>query len=433
MGDSSRFEIWTSPKDPMISDRGETTVMNWRHLVCGVIVLAMLGCTKKNPSQAPQDIPAVPVSEVIERAVTDYVEFTGRTEAVDHVDIRPRVTGYVVKIPFREGAEVKQGDLLFEIDPRPYQAQLDQAESQVKLYQAQLKLAKTTLKRDEIVTKTPGAITQQQIDQDEAAVEEANARVEAFRSSVEVYRLNLEFTQVKSPIDGHISRYYLTVGNLVNQDQTLLTTVVSQDPMHVYFDVDEPTVLRIRKAINEGKIQRYQEGKMPIYMGLQGEEGFQHEGTLNFVNNQVNPATGSILVRGVFPNPIPMSGVTRLLSPGMFVRIRLPIGKMHPAILVIDRAIGSDQGLKYVYVVNTDDKLEYRRVTTGPLQDDGLRVILAGLKSGDSIVVGGLQQVHPRMQIKPDRTPMPSLNHQTESDDKPDVSADQPRQKAGEK
>jgi multidrug efflux system membrane fusion protein len=374
------------------------------------IFLFSFGCQRKHAEPAKAQPPAVPVSQVVQREVTDYVYFTGRSEAIQLVDIRPRVTGYVVKVPFREGAEVKKGDLLFEIDPRPYQAQLDQAEGQVKLYEAQLKLAKVTLKRDQTIAKTPGAISLQQIDQDEASVEEAEARVKAFNASLEVYKLNLEFTQVTSPIDGQVSRYYLTVGNLVNQDQTLLTTVVSLDPIYVYFDIDEPTVLRVRKAINEGKIKRYLEGKIPVNIRLQGEDGYPHQGTLNFVNNQVNPATGSLLVRGIFDNPIPESGTTRLLSPGMFVRVQLPLGQPHPAILVIDRAIGSDQGLKYVYVVKSDNRIEYRRVTTGSLQDDGLRVITEGLKADESVVVGGLQQVHPNLEIKPDRTSMPTLN-----------------------
>lgn len=395
----------------------------------GAVLISLAGCspTQQKP-QAPTP-PDIPVSVVVEREVTDFVDFTGRTEAVHIVDIRARVTGYLTKMPFREGSQVKQGDLLFEIDPRPYQAQFDQATAQVKLYEAQLKLAKATLHRDELVAKTtPGAITQQQVDQDQAAVDEAAARLEAFQASIEIYKLNLEFTKVKSPIDGHVSRYYLTLGNLVNQDQTLLTTVVSEDPIYSYFDVDEPTVLRVRKAINEGKIDRYQQGKIPVYMGLQGEEGYHHSGTLDFVNNQVNPATGSILVRGIFPNPIPESGVTRILSPGMFVRVRLPIGKPHPALLVIDRAIGSDQGLKYVYVVGSDNLLEYRRVTTGPLQGDGLRVIAEGLKPNEIVVVGGLQQVRPRMEIKPDRTPMPKLggNKNTTPSDEDGKQAKQP-------
>lgn len=381
----------------------------------GLAVLA--GCHRVPPEAAAAPPPAVPVSQPVEREVTDYVDFTGRTEAIELVDIRPRVTGYVVKSPFREGSEVKKGDLLFEIDPRPYQAQLDQAEGQVKLYEAQLKLAQVTLRRDENINKTPGAISQAQIDQDEAAVEEAEARLKAFRASLEVYKLNVEFTQVTSPINGQVSRYYLTPGNLVNQDQTLLTTVVSLDPIYAYFDVDEPTVLRVRKAINDGQITPYERGKIPVLMALQGEDEYRHEGTLNFVNNQVNPATGSILVRGLFPNPVPESGTTRLLSPGMFVRVRLPIGKPHPALLVVDRAISSDQGLKFVYVVTEANKIEYRRITTGALQSDGLRVVSTGLKAGDWVVIGGLQMVHPKMEVKPDQTPMPSLSSGESSGD----------------
>jgi multidrug efflux system membrane fusion protein len=215
---------------------------------------------------------------------------------------------------------------------------------------------------------------------------------------------------VTSPIDGQVSRYYLTLGNLVNQDQTLLSTVVSLDPMYAYFDVDEPTVLRVRRATNEGKIKRPQDGLVPVLMGLQGEEGFPHRGNVDFVNNQVNPTTGSLSVRGVFPNPKPPGGV-RLLSPGMFVRIRLPIGQPHPALLVIDRAIASDQGLKYVYVLDAENKAQYRRITTGPLQDDGLRVV-GGLHADDWVVIGALQQVRPRMQIRPDEVVMPSFASQ---------------------
>ena len=405
---------------------GNISVSN--RLWCGFVFFVAttsFGCARKNREVVAPPPPAIPVSQIVERDITDFVDFTGRTEAINLVDIRPRVTGYIVKLPFREGSEVKKGDLLFEIDPRPYQAQFDQAEGQLRLYEAQLKLARVTLKRDQNIAKTPGAISQQQIDQDEVAVEEAEARLKAFQASLEVYKLNLEFTQVKSPIDGHVSRYYLTIGNLVNQDQTLLTTVVSLDPIYAYFDVDEPTILRIRKAINEGQIRLYKEGTIPVYMGLQGEDGFQHQGTLNFVNNQVNPATGSILVRGIFPNAVPATGTTRLLSPGMFVRVRLPIGQPHSAMLVIDRAIGSDQGLKYVYVLTDDNKIEYRRVTTGALQPDGLRVITAGLKSKESVVVGGLQLVHPKMEVKPDRTPMPSLGQQ--DDDKNAVPTTPPK------
>jgi multidrug efflux system membrane fusion protein len=358
---------------------------------------------------APAEPPALPVAKPVQREVTDYVDFTGRTEAVEAVDIRPRVTGYLVQIPFKEGSDVKKGDLLFQIDPSPYKAQLDQAVGQVQLNQASLALARTTYARDQAIVKTaPGAVSQQQLDQDKAAVDEAEARVKASQASTEGYKLNLGFTKVTSPIDGRVSRYYLTVGNLVNQDQTLLTTVVSLDPIYVYFDMDEPTLLRIRKARNAGAIKLIPGVQFPVLMGLQGEDGFPHQGTINFVNNQVNPATGSITLRGVIPNPQPEGG-TRLLSPGMFVRVRLPIGRPRPALLVIDRAIGSDQGLKFVYVVDAQHQVQYRRVTTGALQEDGLRVITDGLGADDLVLVGGLPQVRPHMQIQPELTAMPTL------------------------
>jgi membrane fusion protein, multidrug efflux system len=376
-------------------------------LVACAVLAAMAGCHRATPAVAAPEPPAIPVSQPVQREVTDYADFTGRTNAVQSVDIRARVSGYLMKMPFKEGAEVKAGDLLFEVDPRPYQAQLDQAVGQVKLYQAQLALARANYARDLEVAKTPGAVSLQQLDQDKAAVDEADAAVKATQASVEVYRLNLNFTKVVSPIDGQVSRYYLTLGNLVVQDQTLLTTVVSLDPMYVYFDVDEGTVLRIRRAINEGTIQRYQEGKIPVLMGLQGEAEYPHRGTIDFVNNQVNPNTGSISVRGVFANPKPPNGV-RVFSPGMFVRVRVPIGRPHPALLVVDRAVGSDQGLKFVYVIDAEKKVQYRRVTTGSLQDDGLRVITSGLKPDEWLVVGGLQQIRPRMQVQTEPVPMPS-------------------------
>jgi multidrug efflux system membrane fusion protein len=379
-----------------------------------LLLAAAAGCQGESKSKvASSEAPAVPISRAVEREVTDYVDFTGRTDAVHAVDIRPRVTGYLTKVPFKEGAEVKAGDLLFQIDPRPYDAQLEQAKSQVALNEASLKLAKTTYERDRAVAvSVPNGVSQQQLDQDRAAVDEAIARVKAYEASTVVYKLNREFTEVRSPIDGQISRKYLNVGNLVNQDQTLLTTIVSLDPMYAYFDMDEPTRLRIIRAINEGKIKPSPDGTFPVSMGLQGEDGFPHEGTIDFFNNQFNPTTGSISVRGVFKNSKPANGV-RLLAPGMFVRIRFPIGAPYKALLVIDRAIQSDQGLKYVYVVDDENRVRYQRVATGALQNDGLRVITDGLKPSDWVVVGALQQVRPRSLIRPDRVAMPSLGQPT--------------------
>ena len=338
------------------------------------------------------------------------MDFTGRTEAVQSVDIRPRVTGYLVKMPFKEGSEVKAGDLLFVIDPRPYQAQLDQAQGQVNLYQAQLKLARITYARDLAINNiTPGAVSQQQLDQDEAAVEEAEARVKAYEKNMEVYRLNQEFTRVVSPIDGMVSRYYLTVGNLVNQDQTLLTTVVSLDPMYAYFDVDEPTCCASgRRSTRGGSSPRASGTRLPVLMGLQGEEGFPHEGEVNFVNNQVNPTTGSILVRGVFPNPKPPGGVRLLLARD--VRAHPPADRpASPGGAGHRPGRASDQGMKYVYVVDA------RKQGAVPAGHHGLAPGRRparhhrGLKPDEWVVVAGLQQVHPHDRIMPEPVPMPSL------------------------
>lgn len=411
----------------------------------GLLLTSMMaGCQQKQPKIAPSEAPAIPVSHPLERVVTDFVDFTGRTVPVHSVNIVPRVTGYLTKMPFKEGSDVKAGDLLFEIDPRPYQAQLDQAQSQVTLNQAQLELARSTLKRYQALdVSTPGAVSQQVLDQYKAAVAEAEARVKAQTKSLEVYKLNKEFTQVVSPIDGQVSRYYLTLGNLVNQDQTLLTTVVSLDPIYAYFDMDDRTLIQIRMAINQGKIKPQASGVFPVFLQVEGEEDYPHLGYIDFVNNQVNSTTGSISMRGLFPNPKPGDEVVRaalsagylasprgalelipamlttqtsfstarLLSPGMFVRIRLPIGEPHKAFLVIDRAIQSDQGLKYVFVVDKENTLQARRIATGALQPDGLRVV-SGIKPDDWIVVGALQQVRQRMVIKPEPIPMPSMGNQ---------------------
>ena len=381
-----------------------------------IIMWALLapsaGCRKGNTTVvAPSPALVVPVSQPVEREVTDFVDFTGRINAVQSVDIRPRVTGYLRKMPFKEGAEVKQGDVLFEVDSRPYEAQVESFQSQVRLYEAQLKLARVVYSRDlGINNRVSNSISQQQLDQHLASIEEAEARVKSAEKNLELFQLNVEFSKITSPIDGQVSRYYLTKGNLVNQDQTLLTTVVSLDPIHAYFDMDEPTLLRIRQAVNEGKFLKTKDGiSLPVFMGLRGEEGFPQKGTVNFFDNQVNPTTGSIPVRGVFPNPEPKGGGVRLLSPGMFVRIRLPIGTPHKALLVIDRAVSSDQGLKFVYVLDSENKVQYRRVTTGAQQSDGLRVIETGLEPNDWIITSALLQVRPRMKVDSERVPMPTL------------------------
>lgn len=390
----------------------------WGGLCLGAALVALsAGCRQRPAQLPPPGRPVVPVSHPVQREVTEFIEYTGRTDAVQSVGIRARVTGYLVRAPFKEGDTVRgpasifgvrlrEGDLLFEIDPRPYKAQLEQAKSQVAVGEAQLKLAKANYARAK-ETFDKGAGSKQDLDTAEAAVGEAASRIDAAKSSVVLYDLNLSFTQVRAPISGQVSRYYYTLGNLISQDQTLLTTVVSTDPMYVYFDLDERTLLRVRTAINQGKIQIGAQGtELPVAMGLEGETGFPHAGVLNFVNNAVNPSTGTIAVRGQFDNPVPPHG-RRLLSPGMFVRIRLPIGQPRPSLLVVDRALGSDQGQKFVYVVGADNKIESRRVKVGVLQDDGLRVIEEGLRPDDRVAVGAILQLKPKMEVDPEDTDMP--------------------------
>ncbi len=382
-----------------------------------VLILAAwagsVGCQKKVAQAPPAETPIVPVSRPIERTVTEYVEYTGRTDAVQSVGVRARVTGYLTKMPFDEGTEVKKGDLLFEIDPRPYQAQVDQAQSQLGVIQAQLKLAQVTYERS-LSLLEKNSISQQEVDQNKASVDEAAARLEAAKATLEVYKLNLSFTKVTAPVDGRVSRYYYSLGNLVTQDQTLLTTIVSTDPMYVYFDVEERTFQRIVEGINRGQdvTSQAQAAKndqlsVPVMMGLEGEDNYPRRGNMTFINNQVNPSTGTVAVRAVFANSRPKGGTWSLI-PGMYARIRLPIGEPHKALLVIDKAIGSDQGLKFVYVIDDENKVQYRRVTTGPLQEDGLRVIEDGVKPDDRVVVGALQQLRPKTEVKVDEVPMPT-------------------------
>jgi multidrug efflux system membrane fusion protein len=367
---------------------------------------AALGCGARQAPPSDAGPPVVNVSRPVERKVVDYIDYTGRTDAVYSVDIRPRVTGYLTKMPFTEGSDVKKDELLFEVDPRPYQAQLDQAIGELELAKARLKVAKANNDLAKETGKTPGAISVQDVNKYQAAEEEALADVDAAQAHVEVNRLNREFCEVTSPIDGQVSRYYFTLGNLVNQDQTLLTTVVSLDPIYAYFDVDERTLLRIRTAINTGRMKLRQPGEIPVLMGVQGETGYPHEGFVNFINNKVDPYTGTITLRGKFDNPKPEKGL-RTLSPGLFVRVRIPLGEPHDALLVTDRAVGTDQGLKYLYVVDAQNKVQYRRVTLGPLEDDGLRVISEGLEPNDLVAISGLQQIRPRMEVKPAEVPMP--------------------------
>jgi multidrug efflux system membrane fusion protein len=352
----------------------------------------------------------VSVSEPIVRDVTDYVDFTGRTEAPFSVDIRPRVTGYLVKMPFKEGAEVKKDEVLFEIDDRPYQADVDRAKGDVERDKATV--LKTQADLDialKIAKDNRAAISQQEINKRQGARDEAAGQLKANQATLAKNELNYMWCKVTSPIDGRVSRYYLTLGNLVNQDTTLLTTVVSEDPMYAYFDVDENTMLHVTRLLLKSKADLLKEKQFPVLMGLADEEGNPHVGYVDFANNVVTSSTGTITARGVFANPANSTG-RRLLRPGMFVRIRLPLGKPRPAVLVSDKAVGTDQGQKYLFVVTEKNVVEYRRIQVGPLQGDGLRVIQDGLKPGEWVIVTGVQLVRAGVDVKTEKIPMPTAS-----------------------
>ncbi len=393
-----------------------------RCLVCGCLagLLLMVGCSRPAPPAVEAPPPKVTVSLPIEREVIDFADFTGRTDSKNAVEIRPRVTGYLTQMPFREGDEVKKDDLLFEIDPRPYQAQLDKAAADVNLAAASLKLAQADNVRAKNVAKmNAGAISQQDLDKYQATEEQAAAQLAAMKAAMEGYKLNLEFTQIRAPVDGQVSRYMLTLGNLATQDQTQLTTLVALDPMYSYFEVDENTILRIvRKLLPDSK-DALRTKQVPVLMGLADEEGkFPYKGYVDFADNQLTAGTGTLSLRGVFDNPITKSG-RRLLRPGMFVRIRLPIGKPHQGLLVIDKALSTDQGQKYLLVVDQNNVVQYRRVKTGALQPDGLRVIEEGLKPNEQVIVSGLQLVRPQMKVEPEMAAMPTATSDTGTEAEP--------------
>ncbi len=372
-------------------------------LILSVLVvtlcLALGGCKHEPPALAATPPPVVMVSQPVEREVSDYYEYTGRTAAVDAVDVRARVSGYLVKVNFREGAVVKKGDLLFLIDPRPFQAVLDQAKGQVAQWEAKLARAEADVARDERLLPK-GAASQKDLDQAVADRGEARAAIQSARGVVDRAALDLEFTRVTAPISGRISRYFITEGNLVTMDSTLLTTIVSIDPMYAYFDADEGSVLRVRQLIHEGKVQSARDGEVRVLLGLANETGYPHRGTINFVDNQVNPQTGTLRLRGVFPNE------PEVLAPGYFARVRLLIGQTHGALLVTERAIDTDQGQKIVYVVNDKNEVVSRPISLGALHD-GLRVIAEGVQPGERLIVNGLLQVRPGITVDPKLVDMP--------------------------
>jgi RND family efflux transporter MFP subunit len=371
--------------------------------------LALSGCTQAPDEGSGKSPPTVTVSYPLEREVTDYQDYTGRTAGVDSVQVQARVTGYLEKIYFKEGAEVEEGTVLYEIDPRPYVAAYDAAKAQVAKDVASLELAKQNNMRFKALAKEKaGAVTQVDLDQYEAQEDQAVAALDQSRANLETAKLNVDWTKVTAPVIGLVGRLLVTRGNLIVANQTTLTTVVRQDPMWVYFDMDEPTALQVRELCRQGKFGPATPGQPPeilFHLQLADEKGFPHEATLDFVNNQIDQATATILIRALFSNPKPANG-PRVFTPNNFVRVRVPTSPPYQALLVNPEAVGTDQDLKYVFVVGEDNTVVRHNVKLGSLQD-GLQVVTEGLQPGVRVIVNGLQRVQQGATVNPNLAPMP--------------------------
>ncbi len=367
----------------------ELSFKSWRYPVVLTSFLVLAACGEAPASsQAQPAAPKVSVAEVVEQPINEWDEVTGRLEAPESVVVRPRVSGYIDSVAFQEGAMVKKGDLLFQIDPRPFQAEVNRLQAQLEQARAnQVRTASEAARGAKLFAgKVIGA---EEADARNAAAVEAKAAVAATQAQLDSAKLNLSFTQVRAPIDGRVSRAEMTSGNLVNADQSQLTTVVSTDKVYAYFDVDERIYLKYETLAKKGT----RSDGSPVYLGLADESDFPHLGRMNFIDNQVNPRTGTIRGRAVFDNR------DGQFTPGLYARLKLVGSATYTAALVNDAAIGTDLGKKFVLVLTPENKVTYRAVEIGP-KVDGLRVVRTGLKQGDKIVVNGLQRVRSGMQVQ---------------------------------
>jgi multidrug efflux system membrane fusion protein len=358
--------------------------------IAAAVVLAACGKPAAQEAGAAAGGPPISAAAVLEKPVIETQEFSGRLEAVERVEIRPRVSGFISSINFKPGAEVKKGEVLFVIDPRPYQAEASRAEAAALAARAKADLAKIELARAEKLVAEK-AIAQREADEKASSVKELEATARAAQAAYEAAKLNLGFTSVHSPIDGRVSKAEITLGNLVDSN-VVLTSVVSNNPIYASFDGDEESFLRVGAQARSGK-------PVTVRIGLANETGFPHEGKLEFVDNRVDPATGSVRMRATFKN------ADNALAPGLFARVQLAGGGEAKAALINDRAVGTDQNRKFVYVVNGEGKAEYRPVKLGPVID-GLRVVRDGVKPGEKIVVNGLQRVRPGAPVTAQLIPM---------------------------
>lgn len=368
--------------------------MNFPALFLVASLLAVTACGGNAPP--PNAPPKVTVATPLVRKITDWDEYTGRLAAVDTVEIRARVSGYLKSVQFQDGALVKRGDLLFVIDPRPYQAALDEARADLTRSRVRLELAVNDLDRARRLFASR-AISEEELDARTKEKREADAALEAAQAAEKASALNLEFATIKAPISGRIGRKLVTVGNLVSSEgnnATLLTTLVSVDPIHVYFTADERAFLRYTRLAEQGIRPSSRNVANPVRLQLADEQGFPHVGVMDFVDNQVDETTGTMQGRAIFPNP---SGD---LTPGLFGRIQLLGEGPYEALVVPDQAIGTDQAQRLVYVVGDDNVVTPRPVVLGrPL--GALRVVRSGLKPTDRVVINGIQKVRPGSPVTP--------------------------------
>jgi multidrug efflux system membrane fusion protein len=358
-------------------------------LIAVLIPTLAAGCARPAAQQAPPADPQVTVAAVLARDVTEWDEFTGRLEAVNTVAIRPRVSGYVSAVRFVEGALVAKGALLFQIDPRPFQAEVDRLRAELVRARATVQRAQSERQRAERLS-AENAMSAEERERRASFADEAAAQAAAVEAALRAAELNLEFTRVTAPITGRVGRAIVTPGNLVSSgpgEATLMTTLVSLDPIYAAFDADEQTFLRYANGSSRGAREA-----RPIQMALASDDDFPREGQLTFLDNQLDPETGTIRGRAVFRNP------DGALTPGLFVRLRISGGGRTASTLVQDRAVGTDLDKRFVLVVDDQGTVHYRAVTLGPLVD-GLRVIRTGLVEGERVIVNGLQRVRPGVKV----------------------------------
>ena len=361
---------------------------------CCVVLGVFSGCKKAPPAQ-PKG-PEVTVATPVEKNVRRYHDLTGNTQAIESVDIRARVEGFLEKIHFEAGVDVQKGDVLFTIEPDVFKANVEQAKAVLESCKAEWNRAEADLSRVEQAVKT-GAVSEQEVDLKKAERDIAKASVANAQASLKQVNLQLSYTTVTSPIAGRISRNYVDVGNLVGSgEKTLLTRVVRFDPIYVYSNISETQLISFLKKSGKTDQQRRASGAK-LYIGLADEDGFPHEGVLNYIDNQLDPTTGTVQIRAELENK------ERLLYPGMFVRIRIPSLDETAALLVSEKAIGTDLGGKFILIVGENNIVEHRYVTPGQLYDD-MRVIEEGIKPGERYIAKGIQRARPGLPVTPKET-----------------------------